>query len=76
MDKEEIKKELMRVGYQIEAETPFKRDWLIAITNNPDIEKAFRVFNEIAIIWAKEVGIPNFALEDYKKTIFKIRKKR
>ena len=54
-------------GYQLEAESPSGHDWLVAMTDNPDFERACEVFQRICRIWAKEVGIPQKILEDYRK---------
>jgi len=64
--KAEIQRQLCNVGYQLEMELPTgKGDWFVAVTNNPDVEYAIKVFVELAHTWRKLVGIPPEADSHY-----------
>jgi hypothetical protein len=59
--------DIKKYGYQLEMETPRFHDWLIAVTDNPDLDHARDVFIKMAKIWAEEVGIPDKHLMFYQK---------
>jgi len=71
--KQAIRKELEKVGYQLEIETPVYKngkwvgghDYLVAITENPDIEKAIGFFQWLAMNWNNVIGNPKRLLRTH-----------